>query len=113
MAGSGPNSRPVLAAALDDIEITNDAFPPMAVRQGHLDGIPVLVARLSFSGELAYEVYCGAHYGVAVWTRLLAAGAPFGIVPYGLEAQIGRASCRERGCQYGEISVGAVSLKKK
>src|SRR3546814_10847798 len=49
MAVSGPNSRPVLAAALDDIEITNGAFPPMAVRQGHLDGIPVLVARLSFS----------------------------------------------------------------
>src|SRR3546814_6340429 len=86
MAGSGPNSRPVLAAALDDIEITNDAFPPMAVRQGHLDGIPVLVARLSFSGELAYEVYCGAHHGEAVWTRILAAGEPFGIVPYGLEA---------------------------
>src|SRR3546814_20458538 len=58
----------------------------MGVRKGHLAGVPVLVARLSFSGELAYEVYCGAHYGEAVWTRLLEAGEPFGIIPYGLEA---------------------------
>jgi sarcosine oxidase subunit alpha len=86
MAVSGPKSRAVLAAALDDIEMTNEAFPFMGVREGHLGGLPVLVARLSFSGELAYEVYCGAHHGETAWARILEAGKPFGIIPYGLEA---------------------------
>jgi sarcosine oxidase subunit alpha len=86
MAVSGPRSRDVLAAALDDIDVSREALPFMGVRRGHLSGVPVLVARLSFSGELAYEVYCGAHFGEAVWTRIMAAGNPFGIIPYGLEA---------------------------
>jgi sarcosine oxidase subunit alpha len=58
----------------------------MGVRPGRLAGVPVLVARLSFSGERAYEVYCGADYALAVWERLLEAGAEFGVMPYGLEA---------------------------
>jgi len=86
MAVSGPKSRDVLAAALDDIDVSGEALPFMGVRKGHLAGVPVLVARLSFSGELAYEVYCGAHHGEAVWSRILEAGKPFGIIPYGLEA---------------------------
>jgi len=86
MAVSGPKSRDVLAAALSDIDMANEALPFMGVRKGSLDGMPVLVARLSFSGELAYEVYCGAHHGEAVWTRLLEAGKPFGMIPYGVEA---------------------------
>jgi hypothetical protein len=46
-----------------------------------------MICRLSFSGELAYEVYCGAGHGLQfVWEELMAAGEPFGIVPYGLEA---------------------------
>ncbi len=86
MAISGPKSREVLTAVLDDIDMSNAALPFMGVRQGHLNGLPVLVARLSFSGELAYEVYCGAHHGEAVWTRILEAGKPFGMIPYGVEA---------------------------
>ena len=46
----------------------------------------MLVARLSFSGERAYEVYCGSDYALAVWERLLEAGKDFEVVPYGLEA---------------------------
>ena len=46
----------------------------------------MLVARLSFSGERAYEVYCGADHALAVWGRLLEAGAELRVVPYGLEA---------------------------
>jgi methylglutamate dehydrogenase subunit C len=86
MAVSGPKSRDVLAAALDDVDMSNEAFPFMAVRHATLNGVPVLVARLSFSGELAYEVYCGAHYGEAAWVSLLEAGKPFDLQPYGLEA---------------------------
>jgi sarcosine oxidase subunit alpha len=81
-----PQGRDILAAALEDIDMSGEAFPFMGVRKGHLDGVPVLVARLSFSGELAYEVYCGAHYGEAVWQRILDAGKSFELQPYGLEA---------------------------
>ncbi|NIA67408.1 sarcosine oxidase subunit alpha family protein [Pelagibius litoralis] len=86
MAVSGPKARDLLAAVLDDIGMSNEAFPFMGVREGHLDGVPVLVARLSFSGELAYEVYAGAHSGEAVWRRIMAAGEAFDVVAYGLEA---------------------------
>src|SRR3546814_16126164 len=60
MAVSGPNSRPVLAAALEDIQMSNAAFPPTAVRRGPLAGVPVMVAPLSISRELAPEDYRGA-----------------------------------------------------
>ncbi len=86
MALSGPNSRSVLEKLLDDIEVGNEAFPFMGVREGHLDGLPVIVTRLSFSGELAYEIYTPAHCGQAVWQRVMDAGAAFDIVPYGVEA---------------------------
>jgi sarcosine oxidase subunit alpha len=48
--------------------------------------VPLQIARLSFSGELAYEVFCGADHGLWTWTGLLEAGRPFGIMPYGTEA---------------------------
>jgi len=51
-----------------------------------LDGVPVRLIRLSFSGELAYEIYTPADYGVALWKHLLKTGSPLGIRPYGLEA---------------------------
>jgi sarcosine oxidase subunit alpha len=58
----------------------------MGVTLGKLAGFEVLVARLSFSGERAYEVYCGSDYAVAMWDRLLDAGKEFDVIPYGLEA---------------------------
>lgn len=85
-AVSGPNSRPLLEKTLDDIDVGDSALPMMGVRAGHLAGTRVLVARLSFSGERAYEVYCGADHAHLVWERLLEAGKPFEIMPYGLEA---------------------------
>jgi sarcosine oxidase subunit alpha len=86
VAVAGPNSRALLAKALDDIDTSDAALPFMAVRAGHLGGIPVMVARLSFSGELAYEVYSGSDHALPVWERLLEAGKEFSVVPYGLEA---------------------------
>jgi sarcosine oxidase subunit alpha len=86
VAVAGPNSRALLEKVVVGIDMSDGAFPFMGVRTGHLAGIPVLVARLSFSGERAYEVYCGAGHGVAVWSALLSAGIEFDVVPYGLEA---------------------------
>ncbi|MBA3519223.1 MAG: sarcosine oxidase subunit alpha family protein [Rhizobiales bacterium] len=86
IAVSGPNSRALLERVVDDIDVSDAALPVLAVRAGQLSGFRVLVARLSFSGERAYEVYCGADYAHAVWERLLASGKDLEVVPYGLEA---------------------------
>ena len=81
----GPRSRDVIGAVFGDVDVSNEAFPFMAIRDTTLDGVPVRLARISFSGELAFEVYVNPWYAVAVWQRLLAAGAPYGITPYGTE----------------------------
>jgi len=86
MAIAGPKSRDVLRRAITDIDFDDAAFPFMGVRSGTLNGVEVLLARLSFSGEMAYEVYCGSHAGAAVWESLMRAGQPEGIIPYGMEA---------------------------
>jgi sarcosine oxidase subunit alpha len=86
MAVSGPDGRKTLAKVVDDIDVSDAALPFMGVARGHVGGIPVLIARLSFSGEMAYEVYAAADHGTTVWERILHAGADFAIVPYGTEA---------------------------
>jgi sarcosine oxidase subunit alpha len=81
----GPRSRDVIGAMFGDLDVSNEAFPFMTWRDTSLDGVPVRVARVSFSGELAFEVNVNAWYAPAVWERLLAAGRPYGITPYGTE----------------------------
>ncbi|WP_282605827.1 sarcosine oxidase subunit alpha family protein [Pelagibius sp. Alg239-R121] len=86
VAVAGPKSRATLESVIKDLDLSNEGVPFMGVQPGTLDGIPVLVARLSFSGEMAFEVYTGANYGAALWDKLMAAGEAFGLVPYGTEA---------------------------
>ncbi|MGY1624985.1 2Fe-2S iron-sulfur cluster-binding protein [Geodermatophilus sp. SYSU D00965] len=81
----GPRSRDVVGAVFPGVDVANEAFPFMTWRDTTLDGVPVRLARISFSGELAYEVYVNPWYAVAVWQRLLEAGRPYGITPYGTE----------------------------
>jgi sarcosine oxidase subunit alpha len=81
----GPRSRDVVGAVFGDVDVSNDAFPFMTWRDTTLDGVPVTLARISFSGELAYEVYVSPWYARAVWERLVEAGRPYGITPYGTE----------------------------
>ncbi len=83
---AGPKAREVLAACVEGTAVDNAALPFMGIVRGRIADAPVTICRLSFSGELAYEVYCGAGHGIHVWEALMAAGEPFGIVPYGLEA---------------------------
>lgn len=85
-AVAGPNSRALLEKAVDDIDMSDAALPFMGVKAGRMGGIDVLVARLSFSGERAYEVYCGSDFAQLIWERLLEVGKAFDVVPYGLEA---------------------------
>ena len=85
-AVAGPNARHVLEACVEGTAVDNDALPFMGIVRGEIDGAPVMICRLSFSGELAYEVYSGAGHGQHVWDALMNAGQTFDIVPYGLEA---------------------------
>jgi sarcosine oxidase subunit alpha len=84
-AVAGPKSRKVLQMVCSDIDFTNAAFPFMSYREGTVAGVKARVMRISFSGELAYEVNVPANLGRAVWEALMAAGAGFGITPYGTQ----------------------------
>ncbi|MGF7132024.1 sarcosine oxidase subunit alpha [Paraburkholderia sp. EB58] len=81
----GPKSRKVLQKVCSDIDFANAAFPFMWYREGTVAGVAARVMRISFSGELAYEVNVPANMGRAVWEALMAAGAEFDITPYGTE----------------------------
>ena len=86
VAIAGPNAKKLLAGAINGIDFANESLPYMGVRQGHIGDIPVRVHRLSFSGELAYEVFCAAGFGEAMCDALVKAGQPHGLVLYGVEA---------------------------
>jgi sarcosine oxidase subunit alpha len=83
---AGPKARDVLAACVTGTRVDNETLPFMGIVHGEIDGVKVMICRLSFSGEMAFEVYCGAGFGTHVWEALMQAGKPFGIVPYGMEA---------------------------
>ena len=82
----GPKAREILAACVTGTPVDNEALPFMGIVHGEIAGAPVMICRLSFSGEMAFEVYSGAGHGMHVWEALIEAGKPFGLVPYGLEA---------------------------
>ncbi|MBM3600409.1 MAG: sarcosine oxidase subunit alpha family protein [Alphaproteobacteria bacterium] len=83
---AGPHARALLAKVGTGIDLDAKAFPFMAMREGNVAGIPARVFRISFTGELSYEINVPARYGMALWQALMAAGAEFGITPYGTEA---------------------------
>jgi sarcosine oxidase subunit alpha len=86
-AVAGPKSRTTLQAIVDD-DISNDAFPYLAARTVSLFGgrLSGRLFRISFSGELAYELAVPADFGESVADALIEAGTMHGIAPYGLEA---------------------------
>jgi sarcosine oxidase, subunit alpha len=82
----GPRSRDVVRALFPALDLSPENFPFMAIREGETGGIPVRLHRITFSGELAYELWTPSWYGLALWEAVMAAGEPFGITPYGTEA---------------------------
>jgi sarcosine oxidase subunit alpha len=85
IAVQGPKARPVLSS-LVDIDISAASLPHMGVAAGHICGVPMRLFRVSFTGELGFEVNVPADFGVAVWEAVWAAGRAHGITPYGTEA---------------------------
>ncbi len=86
MAVSGPKSREALQLALPGIDVSNEALPYMGVKDVPFGGTTLRLMRLSFSGELAYEVHCPANFAISLWEHILTAAEPLDIKPYGLEA---------------------------
>ncbi len=82
---TGPDARRVIEKVCVDIDLGKDAFKFMDWRDGTVAGVQARVFRISFTGELSFEVNVAAHYGRYVWEQLLAAGADFEITPYGTE----------------------------
>jgi sarcosine oxidase subunit alpha len=83
---AGPRSRQVLTT-LTDVDLSDSAFPYLAVRQGLVAGIPALLMRVGFVGEWGYEIHVPAEYAPTLWDSLMAAGQAVGIQPFGVEAQ--------------------------
>jgi sarcosine oxidase subunit alpha len=86
VALNGPRAREVLAAVGTDVDLSKETFPHMSFRDGTVADIPARLARVSFSGELAFEIHVAGRDGPAVWEAVMAAGEPFAIAPYGTEA---------------------------
>ena len=85
IAVQGPAARTVLAG-LVDIDISAPAMPHMSAAEGHILGVPMRLFRVSFTGELGFEVNVPADFGTAVWEAIWDAGQPHGMTPYGTEA---------------------------
>ncbi len=87
IAIAGPRARDVLAAVVDGADVSNAALPFMgAIEASVMGGLRSRIFRLSFSGELGYEIAVPARHGDALVRALMEAGQPHGITPYGTEA---------------------------
>ena len=85
IAVAGPDSRRVLEQVGCSIDLSRSQFPFMSVQQAVLGDIAVQLYRVSFSGELAFEVNVDSRYALAMWNNIMAAGQDFNITPYGTE----------------------------
>jgi sarcosine oxidase subunit alpha len=82
---AGPRAREILAKLPTDIDLAPAAFPHLHVRTGRLCGVATRLYRVSFSGELGFEINVPARYAADLWKRLLEAGKEFSLTPYGIE----------------------------
>ena len=100
IALQGPNARKVLEPFVTDIDLSEEAFPHMAVREGYICGVPSRLFRVSFTGEAGFEVNVPADYAESVWKTLYEHGKQYGITPYGTETM------HVLRCEMGFIIVG-------
>ena len=85
IALNGPLARTVLSGLVEDIDLSAESFPHMAIREGRICGVPTRLFRVSFTGELGFEVNVPSAHGRGVWEAIMAAGAAHDITPYGTE----------------------------
>jgi sarcosine oxidase subunit alpha len=83
---AGPDARSILSKLESDIDLSGNAFPHLTLREGTLLGVPARIYRVSFTGELTYEINVPADSGPSIWEALLHAGEPYGLQPFGVDA---------------------------
>jgi glycine cleavage system T protein len=81
----GPRARDVLAP-LTPQDLSNEAFPYMSVRETTIGNVPVRALRVTYVGELGWEIYCPSEYGLGLWQSLWEAGRPHGMIAGGYRA---------------------------
>jgi sarcosine oxidase subunit alpha len=86
IALQGPAARRILEGLVEDIDLSPEALPHMSLAQGRICGVPARIFRVSFTGELGFEVNVPADFGPAVWTAIWEAGQVHGLTAYGTEA---------------------------
>ena len=83
---AGPRAR-IVMEALTDADVSGDAMPYMSAQRIAVAGVPSLVLRIGFVGEMGYEIHFPSAYGEHLWDSVMEAGRAEGIAPFGLEAQ--------------------------
>ncbi len=83
---AGPNSRSLLSKMFSNLDVSNEGLPFMGFIEGDLFGVPARIYRISFSGELAYEINVESGYGIFMWEKIMELGKEMNIEPYGTEA---------------------------
>jgi sarcosine oxidase, subunit alpha len=86
VALAGPNSRNLLSKLFPENDVSNEAIPFMGFKEANLFGVPARIFRISFSGELAYELNVESGYGIFMWEKIMELGKEMNIEPYGTEA---------------------------
>jgi sarcosine oxidase subunit alpha len=81
----GPKSRELMSRLAPSLDVSNEAFAFMENKHAEVAGVPARIARISFSGELAYEINVPAIYGLHIWESVMSKGADLNITPYGTE----------------------------
>ncbi len=86
IAVNGPKAREIIEPLVKGIDMSGEAMPHMSVREGTICGVPTRLMRMSFTGELGFEINVPADYGATVWDAVWARGERMGMTPYGTEA---------------------------
>jgi len=118
---AGPNSRNLLQKLFPNIDVSNEGLPFMGYLEGNLFGVYARIFRISFSGELAYEINVESDNGNFMWEKIIEIGKEFSVQPYGTEAlstlriEMGHVAGSEldgRTIPYDNSLEGLVSKKK-
>ncbi len=81
----GPNCKKIISKIITDVDFSDENFPHMSFKNVKIGKISCRVMRISFTGELSYEINVQANYGKSVWEKCMEAGKEFNITPYGTE----------------------------
>jgi sarcosine oxidase subunit alpha len=85
VALNGPNARKLIEPMVEGVDISDEAFPHMSVAECTFLGVPARLFRMSFTGELGFEINVPSRYGLALWKALYEAGQKYDVTPYGTE----------------------------